>query len=121
MFVQGTKEAVVAGKPTDGATEELVQFGDLARRTGLSVDVLRAWERRYGLLRPRRSAGGFRLYSSRDEGTVRAMLAQIDRGFPPPQPPRWPSRGQLPRSHSGPPPQGPTAHSTLPVPICTRP
>ncbi|MGE5156057.1 MAG: MerR family transcriptional regulator, partial [Betaproteobacteria bacterium] len=71
--------------PADRAAEELVHIGDLARRTGLSVDVLRAWERRYGLLRPRRSAGGFRLYSSRDEDTVRAMLAQIDRGYPPAQ------------------------------------
>ena len=75
----------MAEEPTDRATEELVQIGDLARRTGLSVDVLRVWERRYGLLRPRRSAGGFRLYSSRDEDTVRAMIAQIDRGFPPAQ------------------------------------
>jgi DNA-binding transcriptional MerR regulator len=75
----------VAAEPTDRATEELVQIGDLARRTGLSADVLRVWERRYGLLRPQRSAGGFRLYSSRDEDTVRAMLAQIDRGFPPAQ------------------------------------
>jgi DNA-binding transcriptional MerR regulator len=75
----------VAEEPADPAAEELVQIGDLARRTGLSVDVLRAWERRYGLLRPRRSAGGFRLYSSRDEDTVRAMLAEIDRGFPPAQ------------------------------------
>jgi DNA-binding transcriptional MerR regulator len=79
------KGAAVAGEPEDPATEELVQIGDLAQRTGLSVDVLRAWERRYGLLRPRRSAGGFRLYSSRDEDTVRAMLAEIDRGFPPAQ------------------------------------
>ena len=75
----------MAGESADPATEELVQIGDLARRTGLSVDVLRAWERRYGLLRPRRSDGGFRLYSSRDEDIVRAMLAQIDRGFPPAQ------------------------------------
>jgi DNA-binding transcriptional MerR regulator len=75
----------MAGDTADWATEELVQIGDLARRTGLSVDVLRVWERRYGLLSPRRSAGGFRLYSSRDEDTVRAMLAQIDRGFPPAQ------------------------------------
>jgi len=75
----------VAGEFADPATEELVQICDLARRTGLSVDVLRAWERRYGLLRPRRSDGGFRLYSSRDEDIVRAMLAQIDRGFPPAQ------------------------------------
>jgi DNA-binding transcriptional MerR regulator len=75
----------VAEEPTDRATEELVQIGDLARRTGLSVDVLRVWERRYGLLHPQRSAGGFRLYASRDEDIVRAMLAQIDRGFPPAQ------------------------------------
>ncbi len=75
----------MAGEPADWATDELVQIGDLARRTGLSVDVLRAWERRYGVLRPQRSAGGFRLYSSQDEDTVRTMLAQIDRGFPPAQ------------------------------------
>jgi methanogenic corrinoid protein MtbC1 len=64
---------------------ELVQIGDLARRVGVRVDTLRAWERRYGLLRPRRSAGGFRLYSSDDESVVRSMLAEIDRGYPPSQ------------------------------------
>jgi DNA-binding transcriptional MerR regulator len=62
-----------------------VQIGDLARRVGVGVDTLRAWERRYGLLHPHRSAGGFRLYSSRDEAVVRAMVSQIDRGFPPSQ------------------------------------
>lgn len=46
---------------------------------------MRAWERRYGLLRPSRSPGGFRLYSSDDETIVRAMLAEIDRGYPPSQ------------------------------------
>ncbi|HEY3923340.1 MAG TPA: B12-binding domain-containing protein [Acidothermaceae bacterium] len=61
---------------------ELVQIGDLARRVGVRVDTLRAWERRYGLLRPSRSAGGFRLYSSDDESVVRSMLAEIDRGYP---------------------------------------
>jgi DNA-binding transcriptional MerR regulator/methylmalonyl-CoA mutase cobalamin-binding subunit len=35
-------------------------------RTGLTADVLRAWERRYGAVRPRRSAGGQRLYSEED-------------------------------------------------------
>jgi DNA-binding transcriptional MerR regulator len=69
----------------DPGTEELVQIGDLAQRVGVTIDTLRAWERRYGLLRPRRSPGGFRLYSEQDEMTVRAMLAQIDRGFPPAQ------------------------------------
>ena len=64
---------------------ELVQIGDLARRVGVRVDTLRAWERRYGLLNPHRSTGGFRLYSSDDEATVRAMISEIDRGYPPSQ------------------------------------
>ncbi|MFN8573326.1 MAG: MerR family transcriptional regulator [Gemmatimonadaceae bacterium] len=36
------------------------------RRTGLSADVLRAWERRYGAVHPERSAGGQRLYREVD-------------------------------------------------------
>jgi DNA-binding transcriptional MerR regulator/methylmalonyl-CoA mutase cobalamin-binding subunit len=36
------------------------------QRTGLSADVLRAWERRYGVVAPDRSGGGQRLYSDDD-------------------------------------------------------
>ncbi|MGI9077447.1 MAG: MerR family transcriptional regulator, partial [Gemmatimonadaceae bacterium] len=36
------------------------------RRTGLSADMLRAWERRYGAVRPGRSAGGQRFYTEAD-------------------------------------------------------
>jgi methanogenic corrinoid protein MtbC1 len=46
----------------------------------VSVDTLRAWERRYGLLRPQRSSGGFRLYGASDEEMVTAMKALIDSG-----------------------------------------
>src|SRR5690606_23739128 len=35
-------------------------------RTGLTADVLRAWERRYGAVQPSRSSGGQRLYSEED-------------------------------------------------------
>jgi DNA-binding transcriptional MerR regulator/methylmalonyl-CoA mutase cobalamin-binding subunit len=38
----------------------------VTRRTGLSAHVLRAWERRYGAVVPRRSTGGQRLYSDQD-------------------------------------------------------
>ncbi len=62
-----------------------MRIGDLARRVGVRVDTLRAWERRYGLLNPLRSTGGFRLYSSDDEVIVRAMLSEIYRGYPPAQ------------------------------------
>jgi len=36
------------------------------KEVGLSPAVLRAWERRYGLLKPQRSPGGHRLYSRQD-------------------------------------------------------
>jgi DNA-binding transcriptional MerR regulator len=59
----------------------LVRIGELARRTGVSADVLRAWERRYGVLDPQRSPGGFRLYGPADEERVRAMRRHLDRGL----------------------------------------
>ena len=52
-----------------------VRIGELSDRVGESPTLLRAWERRYGLLRPLRSAGGFRLYGAEDERRVRAMQA----------------------------------------------
>jgi DNA-binding transcriptional MerR regulator len=47
-----------------------LRIGEVARRTGTSPELLRAWERRYALLRPTRSAGGFRLYSEADVARV---------------------------------------------------
>jgi DNA-binding transcriptional MerR regulator len=78
-------QGVIVMDAVEGPDLGLVQIGDLARRVGVRVDTLRAWERRYGLLHPSRSAGGFRLYSNNDEATVRAMLADIARGYPPSQ------------------------------------
>lgn len=60
---------------------ELVRIGELSRRVGVSVELLRAWERRYGLLEPRRTEGGFRLYSAGDERRVRRMQELLDRGL----------------------------------------
>ncbi|HEX6316810.1 MAG TPA: MerR family transcriptional regulator [Gemmatimonadaceae bacterium] len=51
----------------------------VTQRTGLSPDLLRAWERRYRVVRPRRSPGGQRLYSEEDIARLkhlhRAVLA----------------------------------------------
>jgi len=58
----------------------LIRIGELSRRTGVTIDRLRAWERRYGLLNPARSDGGFRLYSPSDQRRVRAMLEQLTAG-----------------------------------------
>lgn len=61
----------------------MLRIGELSRRVGVSPEVLRAWERRYGVLRPTRSEGGFRLYSSADEERVRRMLALQQQGLSP--------------------------------------
>lgn len=58
-----------------------LRIGELSRRTGVSVELLRAWEARYGLLRPSRTPGGFRLYSERDESRVRRMRGLVDSGL----------------------------------------
>ena len=42
-------------------------------RTGLSADVLRAWERRHGAVHPQRSPGGQRLYSDEDVARLSLM------------------------------------------------
>lgn len=59
----------------------VLRIGELARRLGVSQDVLRAWERRYGLLKPVRSPGGFRLYTTADEQRVRRMQSHLARGL----------------------------------------
>jgi DNA-binding transcriptional MerR regulator len=59
----------------------VLRIGELSRRLGVSDHVLRAWERRYGLLRPVRSAGGFRLYSETDEARVRRMQELLAHGL----------------------------------------
>lgn len=59
----------------------LMRIGELSRRTGVSPELLRAWEQRYGLLRPTRSSGGFRLYSVQDEVRVRRTTALLGDGL----------------------------------------
>ena len=61
--------------------EGRLRIGELSRRVGVSRELLRAWELRYGLLHPSRSSGGFRLYSDADEERVRRMRAYQDQGL----------------------------------------
>jgi DNA-binding transcriptional MerR regulator len=58
-----------------------LRIGELARRTGVSPELLRAWERRYGVLRPARSSGGFRLYTPDDEERIRVMRQLLAAGL----------------------------------------
>src|SRR5919107_4915681 len=45
----------------------------VTRRTGLSADVLRVWEKRYGVVTPSRSDTGRRLYSDTDIERLRLL------------------------------------------------
>jgi len=59
----------------------VLRIGELSRRVGVSEHVLRAWESRYGLLRPERSKGGYRLYSEDDQIRVKRMRAHLADGL----------------------------------------
>jgi len=63
------------------AGTKLLRIGELSRRVGVPVESLRAWERRYGLLTPGRTQGGFRLYGEDDVARVLAMRANLERGL----------------------------------------
>ncbi len=65
---------------SDVARAGFLRIGELSRRVGVPPELLRAWESRYGLLRPARTAGGFRLYSGEDERRVARMRAYLDEG-----------------------------------------
>jgi len=63
------------------ASDALLRIGELSRRTGVKPDLLRAWERRYGLLAPQRTSGGFRLYPLTDVERIEAMQSHLARGL----------------------------------------
>jgi MerR family transcriptional regulator, light-induced transcriptional regulator len=58
-----------------------LRIGELSRRVGVPPELLRAWEQRYGLLEPVRSAGGFRLYTTADEHRIHAMRRHLAAGI----------------------------------------
>jgi MerR family transcriptional regulator, light-induced transcriptional regulator len=78
-----------------------LRIGEFARRVGVTPELLRAWERRYGLLQPVRSPGGFRLYTDEDAERVGRMRRALDEGLSAAEAaraalePRQPSEGLL--------------------------
>lgn len=63
------------------AKDGRLRIGELSRRVGVSPELLRAWETRYGVVDPERTPGGLRLYSEEDERRLREMRRQIDAGL----------------------------------------
>lgn len=58
-----------------------LRIGEFARRVGVNPELLRAWERRYNLLQPIRSDGGFRLYTNEDAERIARMKRALDEGL----------------------------------------
>ncbi|GAB6068886.1 MerR family transcriptional regulator [Methylothermus subterraneus] len=60
----------------------LYPIREVAERTGVNPVTLRAWERRYGLLKPERTPKGHRLYSEQDIELIRKVVEMLEAGVP---------------------------------------
>src|SRR5512142_1560167 len=63
------------------ADEPTYNMKAVEQQTGISAATLRAWERRYALVEPKRTASGYRLYSDRDVALLRWVRQQMDEGL----------------------------------------
>lgn len=68
------------GKPLEPVADQL-SIGELSEQTGVNTVTIRAWERRYGLLKPMRSEGGHRLYALSDVERIKQVQAWLQRGI----------------------------------------
>src|SRR3954468_17303455 len=69
-------------KPIPGSAL-LLNISAVERETGLSKDVLRMWERRYGYPKPARDDNGERQYAVAEVAKLRAMKRLMDVGLRP--------------------------------------
>lgn len=58
-----------------------IQIGILSKRTGLSIDTIRFYEKQRLFPSPRRSGGGFRLFREEDVAALRFIKSAQELGF----------------------------------------
>lgn len=61
--------------------ERLYRISVAAELAGVSEGLLRAWERRFGLVKPRRTSGGYRAYSQRDIELIKRVKQLTEEGL----------------------------------------
>jgi DNA-binding transcriptional MerR regulator/methylmalonyl-CoA mutase cobalamin-binding subunit len=66
--------------PSRTPTGAVFPIRTVAALTGVNPITLRAWERRYGLVTPLRTASGRRMYTQADIDTIQRALALVQRG-----------------------------------------
>ena len=62
-------------------SQPIYSIGAVARTLGVSTATLRAWEERYGVVRPTRSEGAQRLYAREQIEQLRYLKTRIDDGL----------------------------------------
>lgn len=74
---------IVNSNPQAYAVRSMYTIKEAAARTGVSIELLRAWERRYGIVEPSRTPGGYRVYDDASLDRLRAMRRLVDDGWTP--------------------------------------
>ncbi len=62
--------------------ESTYSIGAVARLTGIPVDTVRMWERRYAVVQPQRNEGNKRRYGAEDVARLTLIKRLVDRGNP---------------------------------------
>lgn len=75
-------ELTAASSPStdEQDSESLFPIREVARQTGVNPVTLRAWERRYGLIKPLRTAKGHRLFTAEHIELIHKILEWLERG-----------------------------------------
>jgi len=74
-------DTIVESEADEASVSDAVPIREISRVTGVNTVTLRAWERRYGLLIPQRTAKGHRLYSRSDIERVKEIQVWLGRGL----------------------------------------
>ncbi|WP_162844313.1 MerR family transcriptional regulator [Photobacterium jeanii] len=61
-------------------TEKQYAISEVSELTGVNTVTLRAWQRRYGLLNPKRTPKGHRVYNDDDVNQIKTILTWLDKG-----------------------------------------
>ncbi|MFT7413792.1 MAG: DNA-binding transcriptional MerR regulator [Methylophagaceae bacterium] len=61
-------------------SEAIFNIGDVSQKTGVAAVTLRAWERRYGLIKPERTPKGHRFYKQANIDDIQRIISWLNRG-----------------------------------------
>ncbi len=61
-------------------SELTFNIGDVSQQTGVASVTLRAWERRYGLIKPQRTPKGHRVYKQANIDEINHIVSWLNRG-----------------------------------------